>query len=153
MGGKISIGRAAKETGLTPKAIRYYEKKGLLPARPRTEGGYRQYEETDIRRLLFIRRAKELGIPLRQIAGILELWPGGSCEMTRPALAEVLEERIGELGAQIDLFTDLRRELEKELRNLALRPYSDHENGYCACLGDVSRLIPASRVGKTKSTP
>ncbi len=153
MDGKISIGKAAKETGLTPKAIRYYEKKGLLPARPRTDGGYRLYEETDIRRLLFIRRAKELGIPLRQIGGILELWPGGSCEMTRPALADVLKERIGELGAQIDLFTDLRHELEKELRNLDSRPYSDHENGYCACLGDVSRLIPASRLGKTKSTP
>ncbi len=147
MGASIPIGKAAEATGLSPKAIRYYEKKGLLPARPRTEGGYRLFEESDIKRLLFIRRAKELGIPLLQIAGILDLWPGGSCEMTRPALAEVLKERIGELGAQIELFTDLRRELEEELKNLDSRPYSDHRDGYCACLGDASQLIPAESIG------
>ncbi|MEE9256611.1 MAG: MerR family transcriptional regulator [bacterium] len=78
MDASIPIGKAAEATGLSPKAIRYYEKKGLLPARPRTEGGYRLFEESDIKRLLFIRRAKELGVPLRQIAGILDLWPGGS---------------------------------------------------------------------------
>lgn len=147
MGAGISIGKAAKATGLTPKAIRYYEKKGLLPARPRSEGGYRLFEDSDIKRLLFIRRAKELGIPLRQISGILDLWPGGSCEMTRPALASVLKERIGELGSQIDLFSDLRRGLEEELKNLEQRPYSDHEKGYCDCLGNLSNLIPVHSVG------
>ena len=147
MGQKIRIGKVAKATGLTPKAIRYYEGKGLLPTRPRSESGYRQYEEADIQRLLFIRRAKELGISLRQIASIVSLWPGDSCAMTRPVLTQVLNERIGELNAQIDLFKDLRIKLEEELVELGRRPYSDHTNGSCTCLGDLSQLIPIEGTG------
>ena len=56
MAGKITIGKVAKMTGLSLKANRYYEDKGLLPPRPRTNGGYRQYEEADVNRLLYIRR-------------------------------------------------------------------------------------------------
>ena len=146
----MPIGKVAKATGLTPKAIRYYEGKGLLPRRPRSENGYRKYEATDIQRLLFIRRAKELGISLRQIAGIISLWPGDSCAMTRPALTKVLKERIGELNAQIELFAGLRERLEEELDQLGRRPYSDHANGACACLGDLSQLIPIGETGENR---
>ena len=146
----MPIGMVSKATGLTPKAIRYYEGRGLLPKRPRSANGYRQYGEADIQRLIFIRRAKELGISLRRIADIVSLWPGESCAMTRPVLTNVLKERIGELSAQIELFANLRRSLEEELDQLGRRPYSDHDNSVCTCLGDLPRLIP---IGGTEENP
>ena len=90
MAGNVTIGMAAKRTGLSPRAIRYYEDKGLLPPRPRTVGGYRQYGEADVKSLLFIRRAKDLGISLRQISALLDCWPESTCAMSRPLLKKTL---------------------------------------------------------------
>lgn len=150
MAGKLTIGMVVKSTGFTPRAIRYYEKTGLLTPRPRTEGGYRQYEEADVKRLLFIRRAKELGISVRQISSLLNCWPEDTCAMTRPALKKVIRGRIGELEAQIELFSALRSQLESELADIDRRPLSDHSQGYCSCLGDVSQVISIQEIGKRR---
>ncbi len=147
MGGKITIGKVAKTTGLSLKAIRYYENKGLLMLRPRSEGGFRQYEEGDIKRLLFIRRAKELGISLRQISQLLDCWPDNTCSMTRPALKKAMRDRLEELKAQIGLLNDLQNQLELELSELDKRPFSDHSQGFCNCLGDISGLISIEEIG------
>ena len=147
MGGKITIGKVAKTTGLSLKAIRYYEDKGLLAPRPRTDGGYRQYEDADVNRLLFIRRAKELGISLRQITDLLNCWPDNTCSMTRPILKKAMRDRLEELKAQIGLLSDLQNQLELELSELDKRPFSDHSQGFCYCLGDISGLISIEEIG------
>ncbi|MEE9256267.1 MAG: MerR family transcriptional regulator [bacterium] len=143
----MTIGKAAKSTGLSRKAIRYYEDKGLLAPRSRTEGGYRQYEEADVNRLLFIRRAKELGISLRQIADLLNCWPDNTCSMTRPALKKAMRDRMDELKSQIELLSGLRNQLELELSELDKRPFSDHSQGFCNCLGGISGLISIEEIG------
>jgi len=150
VGNKLSIGKVAKAAGLSPKAVRYYEERGLLAPRPRTEGGFREYEEADVKRLLFIRRAKELGISLRQISDLLSCWPDTSCAMTRPALKKVMRERLGELDAQIELLSNLRSQLKSELADIDRRPLSDHSQGFCSCLGDVSQMISIQEIGKRK---
>lgn len=147
MAGKITIGKVAKMTGLSLKANRYYEDKGLLPPRPRTNGGYRQYEEADVNRLLFIRRAKELGISLRQITDLLKCWPENTCSMTRPALKKAMRDRLEELKAQMGLLSDLQNQLELKLSELDKRPFSDHSQGFCNCLGDISGLISIEETG------
>lgn len=61
MNRQISIGAAARISGVKAPTIRYFEQIGLLPVPPRTEGNRRYYELEDLRRLAFIRRARELG--------------------------------------------------------------------------------------------
>ena len=69
----MTIGRLAKAAGVNIDTIRYYERHGLLPRAARRESGYREYAHTDVARLTFIRRAKELGFSLGDIAELLSL--------------------------------------------------------------------------------
>ncbi len=78
----LTIGEAARRSGLTPKAIRLYEQRGLLAPADRTEAGYRTYSEPEVALLRFIRQAKALGLRLDEIREIIELQRGGGepCE-------------------------------------------------------------------------
>jgi DNA-binding transcriptional MerR regulator len=76
--GTMVIGELARRAGVSPRTVRFYEALGLLPAPPRSEGGYRLYGEDDLRRLRFVRRARELGLPLREIRRLLQ--EGCRCE-------------------------------------------------------------------------
>lgn len=67
----LTIGKIAKKAGVGIETIRFYERKGLIDPPPRKESGYRQYPEKTIARLLFIRRAKELGFSLKEIKELL----------------------------------------------------------------------------------
>lgn len=69
----LTIGRLARASGVNLETIRYYERLGLMPEPPRTEGGHRLYDEPHRRRLSFIRRARELGFTLEQIRELLRL--------------------------------------------------------------------------------
>lgn len=100
----IPIGKAARHSGVKVPTIRYYEQIGLLPRTPRTEGNRRLYDAGDVRRLVFIRHARELGFEIGAIRTLLALQdqPGQSCgaadEIARARLTEV-EQRIASLSA------------------------------------------------------
>ena len=68
----ITIKKAASLTGLSVKAIRHYESRGLLPKPERTDAGYRMYSESDIARLQQIRYFREMKFPLTEIAALLD---------------------------------------------------------------------------------
>ena len=72
-GGGISIGAAARRSGVNIETIRFYERSGLLAAPPRTAGGHRVYDAGGVKRLNFVRRARELGFPLDQVRDLLAL--------------------------------------------------------------------------------
>src|SRR6478672_3803198 len=99
---EMPIGEAAKQTGVKVPTIRYYEQIGLLPAPPRSRGNRRLYAVTDLRRLAFIRHARELGFDVEAIRTLLSLQdnPDQSCAaadaIARARLAEV-ERRIASL--------------------------------------------------------
>lgn len=71
----IAIGELSRQTGCNVETVRYYERIGLLP-KPSRRGTYRRYEAEDVRRLAFIRRARELGFKLDEVRALLELAAG-----------------------------------------------------------------------------
>ena len=70
----MRIGEVARQTGIGIETIRFYERKGLLAEPDRRPSGFRQYDDTVVARLRFIRRAKELGFTLSEINELLGLW-------------------------------------------------------------------------------
>jgi MerR family mercuric resistance operon transcriptional regulator len=70
-------GELAERSGCNIETVRFYEKRGLLPAPPRTVGGQRDYDREHLKRLIFIRRSRELGFTLDQVRGLLGLVDGG----------------------------------------------------------------------------
>ena len=69
----MQIGQLAKRAGVAVDTVRYYESHGILPSPTRQASGYRSYDDGDVARLLFVRRAKALGFTLREIRELLEL--------------------------------------------------------------------------------
>jgi MerR family transcriptional regulator, copper efflux regulator len=69
----FTIGALAKATGLTAPTIRYYEDIGLLPRPNRTAGGQRNYDETDLSRLTFIKQCRDFGFGIDQVRVLLDL--------------------------------------------------------------------------------
>lgn len=80
----LTIGRLAAATGVNLETVRYYERIGLMPPPARTASGHRAYEQAHVRRLSFIRRARELGFSIEQIRALLAL-----AEPSRASCAEV----------------------------------------------------------------
>jgi len=102
-GTPLTIGKLANAAGVGVETIRFYEREGLLPKPPRKRSGYRQYPPDAVARVLFIRRAKELGFTLKEITELLELRidPDKSCADVR-ALAKAkivdVEEKMADLA-------------------------------------------------------
>src|SRR5437660_11848398 len=95
----LTIGQVARSAGVGIETVRFYERQGLLTEPARKESGYRQYGEDVVARLRFIRRAKELGFSLKEIAELLALRvePETTCaEVRTKAEAKIVdvEEKI-----------------------------------------------------------
>lgn len=105
-----SIGEAAKLTGVKIPTIRYYEEIGLLPSPSRTDGNRRLYGEADVRRLAFIRHARELGFEIDAIRALLTLQddPSQPCSTAD----RIARERLVEIEQRLRSLTALKAELE-----------------------------------------
>lgn len=106
---KFPIGALAKRSGANIETIRYYERIGLLSAPPRSSNGRRVYRHSDLRALIFIRRARDLGFRLEDIRTLLQL-----SEPTRATCREVHEIASRHLADIKSKLTDLKK-LEKLL--------------------------------------
>lgn len=69
----LTIGKLAGRAGVNIETVRYYERRGLIPKPPRRRSGYREYPDETVKRILFIRHAKELGFSLKEIHELLTL--------------------------------------------------------------------------------
>jgi len=99
---KYSVGQLAKESGCKVETVHYYEKIGLMPEPPRTEGGHRVYTLPHVKRLNFIRRSRELGFRIEQIKDLLKFIdePNHYCGEVRAMAMQqsrVVQEKINDL--------------------------------------------------------
>lgn len=99
---KYSIGQLAKESGCKVETVHYYEKIGLMPEPPRTEGGHRVFALSHVKRLNFIRRSRELGFKIEQIKDLLKFIdePNHYCGEVRAMAmlqARAVQEKIDDL--------------------------------------------------------
>ncbi|MBU6355761.1 MAG: helix-turn-helix domain-containing protein [Rhodospirillales bacterium] len=101
---QITIGVLAQRTGCNIETIRFYEKIGVLPKARRTEGGRRIYGEDFVRRLTFIRRARELGFTLDEVRALLRL-----ADARDVPCSEVKDMAIGHRADIQAKVADLRR--------------------------------------------
>ena len=109
-----NIGEASAATGVSAKMIREYERRGMIPAAQRTFAGYRLYNDADLHRLRFIKRARTLGFPMQQIEVLLNLWNDrgrSSADVKALALqhADDLRDRIAEMQAMQRTLENLAR--------------------------------------------
>ncbi len=135
------IGRVARELGINPKTIRYYEEIGLIPSAQRTENGYRVYGQADIDRIAFILRARELDFSLDDIGEILALREGGEA----PCLyvTDLVQKQLAVIDAKIAALNQLRKELEdvqRQAESISLDVIADKE---CVCHLIENRAIKA----------
>jgi MerR family mercuric resistance operon transcriptional regulator len=110
----FSIDVLSRQTGVNIETVRYYEKIGLMPAPPRTEGGYQLFSGEHLKQLAFIGRSRELGFTLDEIRNLLGMVEGG---YTCGAVQQAALANLAQVRRKI---TDLRR-LQRTLAKTAAR--------------------------------
>lgn len=139
----MNIGQAAEASGVSAKMIRYYEATGLIAPAPRSAAGYRHYSESDVHTLRFVRRARDLGFTVGQIAGLLALWRDRSRHS-----ADVKEIALGHVASLRRKIAELE-EMAVTLETLAERCHGDRRPD-CPILADLAS--PSVEGGKSAGT-
>lgn len=111
----MTIGRVAKQAGVGIETVRYYEREGLLETPTRSDSGYRQYPKDAVRRIHFIKRAKDLGFTLKEISELMAIRtePGASCsdvKIRAGAKIADIDKRLRELTKMKNALVKLARE-------------------------------------------
>ncbi|HUQ61640.1 heavy metal-responsive transcriptional regulator [Lentzea sp.] len=105
----MRVAELAREVGVPPDTVRYYERAGLLKPPPRTSSGYRQYPSSAADRIRFIRDCQRLGLKLREISSLLAVRDTGECPC-EPA-EELLRRHMAEIDAEMARLARLRSDL------------------------------------------
>ncbi|TJV02045.1 MAG: Cu(I)-responsive transcriptional regulator [Mesorhizobium sp.] len=134
----MNIGEAAAASGVSAKMIRYYESIDLMPNVARTDAGYRVYSDSDIHALRFIRRARDLGFSVNQMANLLALW--GDRSRTSADVKRIALEHVAELERKMREL----RDMSKTLRHLAEHCQGD-DRPHCPIIEDLSSGHDAGR--------
>lgn len=141
--GPFNIGEAARRSDVSAKMVRHYESLGLLPRIDRTDSGYRQYTGKEVHTLRFIKRARELGFSMAEIADLLKLWQNrrrSSADVRRIAMGHLaeLEERMAEMAA-----------MKRTLQHLIHCCHGDHRPD-CPIIDELaSEGLPAAAADPT----
>ena len=134
----MQIGDVAKRVSLTVDAIRFYERRRLLPNAIRTPGRFRLYTEESVERLRFIQQMQGLGFSLREVGELLRLRDRkvDACESVK----KLLETKLGDVHSKLAHLRQLESELEADLRkcNSELNHRQKHTPCSCPVLEEAS---------------
>jgi MerR family transcriptional regulator, copper efflux regulator len=129
----VNIGTAARMSGVSPKMVRHYESLGLLPQVGRTDAGYRQYSEAEVHTLRFIKRSRELGFSMDDIAELVSLWHNR--RRASGNVKKIAQRHSDELGQRIAAMQAMQRTLQNLIGCCAGDARPD-----CPILDDLARL-------------
>lgn len=135
----FTISRLAVAADVHVETVRYYQRRRLLRQPERPIGGVRRYDENDVNRLQFIRRAQMMGFSLDEIAGLLEITGEGSCEQTR----QLTERKLVDVRLRIRELRQLERDLEQKIARCAQVPAGE----CCPTLDFLERPIKPAATG------
>jgi len=144
----VRIGELADTVGVNPKTIRFYETIGLLPEPERLPSGYRDYTEADRDRLVFVRTAQRLGLPLADIAEIMAFKERG--EVPCAYVRTVLARQVTDLDQRIDELVALRAELRR--LQLVADDLPSRDDCYCRVIEHAAALNDATQQGSVTPT-
>ncbi len=111
----VNIGAAAALSGVSAKMLRHYESLGLLGAVHRSDSGYRQYTEVEVHTLRFIKRSRDLGFSMAEIAELVDLWRNRSRASAQ--VKRIAQQHVDELGARIEAMQAMQRSLQMLLHH------------------------------------
>ena len=106
----VPIGVAAQRAGVSARMVRHYESLHLLAPVARTDSGYRQYTEADVHALRFIRRGRDLGFSMEEIAALLGLWQDKGRASAQ--VKQIAQAHIDDLGQRIAAMQAMQRTLQ-----------------------------------------
>ena len=129
----VNIGEAARASGVSSKMVRHYESLGLLGAVARTDSGYRQYSAADVHTLRFIKRARDLGFSMAEIAELVGLWHNQA--RASASVKQIAQDHVDELEKRIQAMQAMRRTLQ----NLLQHCHGD-ERPACPILDDLAGM-------------
>lgn len=140
----MTISQLAHRSGVPATTLRYYEKTGILPPPPRTDAGYRRYDDAALARIGFLQRARALGIELTDIAELVRLWDGDRCEPVQDQLRSRVHEQRLATRERLDTLTQLATDLEA----VGTRIGADDACGPdCACMTPPSMSSTDNIIG------
>jgi len=132
----VRISELAEQVGVPTSTVRYYERVGLLAGPDRTPSGYRDYDEGDAARLLFVSRARRMGLSCDQITELLPLWDGSNCAAAQDRVAELIDAKQAEIAARIKELRLFARQLDD------VRIAIEETQPLPACRTDLSCCVP-----------
>lgn len=127
----VSIGLAAERSGISAKMVRHYESLGLLPSVARTDSGYRQYGEIEVHTLRFIKRSRDLGFSMAEIAELVALWQNR--RRASASVKRIAQKHLDDLAARIEAMQAMQRTLGQ----LLIHCHGD-ERPDCPILDDLA---------------
>lgn len=113
MTGGLKIGEIARRARVTAKAIRFYERKGVLPPASRAANGYRLYGDDGVEMLGFVKQASGLGLTLAEIREVIAIRQGGRPPCTH--VHRLLRDKAAELDSKLQDLLDVRRRIRRSL--------------------------------------
>jgi DNA-binding transcriptional MerR regulator len=111
----LLIGEVASRSGVSRKALRLYERTGILPATRRTDAGYRVYGPEALSTLIFVAQARRLGFHLDEIKEVVQIKRSGRCPCSH--VLDLVRQKVEELGRTLTDLTEVRRGLQGLLRS------------------------------------
>ncbi len=106
----MNIGEAARLSGVSAKMVRHYESLGLLPAVARSDSGYRQYGDSEVHTLRLIKRARELGFSMDEIAELVGLWRNR--RRASASVRRIAQKHADDLATRIESLQAMQRTLQ-----------------------------------------
>jgi DNA-binding transcriptional MerR regulator len=137
-GGAVRISELAESAGVPASTVRYYERVGLMALPARTASGYRDYGEDEAGRLLFIARARRMGLSCEQITGLLPVWAGTNCGAAHDRVIGLVREKQAEIAERVAELEQFSAQLD------AVRAHLEEESPPRACRPDLTCCVPES---------